>query len=68
MGVEILRTVGYVYRNYGHRSLGKLARSSLQPRAIKGQWRYFLDRGHRLQNVLAATGSSAKLMLHLQTR
>ncbi|CAN0382104.1 unnamed protein product, partial [Discosporangium mesarthrocarpum] len=80
MGPQILSTVGYVYRNYGHRTLGKLAEAgegrggggvgdlSSIPQAIRGRLGYMSDRGHRLTNLLSAASSTTRLYLHLQTR
>lgn len=68
MGREILHTVGYVYKNYALRSLGKLAPSPLQPDAIRGKIKFYSDQAHRLNNLVAAVSSTTRLYVHLQTR
>lgn len=68
MGREILRTVGYVYKNYALRSLGKLAPNILQLQAIRGKMKYVSDKAHRMNNLLAAVSSTTRLYVHLQTR
>lgn len=68
MGSQILRTVGYVYKNYALRSLGKLAPHALRPQAIRGRMKYVSDRAHRVNNLLAAVSSTTRLYVHLQTR
>ncbi|CAM9616883.1 unnamed protein product, partial [Hapterophycus canaliculatus] len=68
MGREILRTVGYVYKNYAQRSLGKLAPSVLQPEALKGRMKFYSDQAHRVNNFISAVSSTTRLYVHLQTR
>ncbi|CAM9568381.1 unnamed protein product [Scytosiphon promiscuus] len=68
MGREILRTVGYVYKNYAQRSLGKLAQNVLQPQAIRGRMKFYSDQAHRVNNILSAVSSTTRLYVHLQTR
>ncbi|CAM9667952.1 unnamed protein product [Ectocarpus fasciculatus] len=68
MGREILRTVGYVYKNYAQRSLGKLAPNVLQPQALRGRMRFYSDQAHRVNNMLSAVSSTTRLYVHLQTR
>jgi len=68
MGREILCTVGYVYKNYALRSLGKLAPSPLQPDAIRGRIKFYSDQAHRVNNLVEAVSSTTRLYVHLQTR
>lgn len=68
MGGQILATVGYVYKNYALRSLGKLAPHILQPEAIRGRIRFYSDQAHRVNNLLSAVSSTTRLYAHLQTR
>ena len=68
MGRQILRTVGYVYKNYAQRSLGKLSSNVLQPEAIRGRMKFYSDQAHRVNNLLSAVSSTTRLYVHLQTR
>lgn len=68
MGRQILRTVGYVYKNYAQRSLGKLSSNVLQREAIRGRMKFYSDQAHRVNNLLSAVSSTTRLYVHLQTR
>lgn len=61
LGCDVLSTVGYVYVNFGRRSLGKLPGGILRGEAIAGKLGYYTDTGHRLGAMLQAVSVGTAL-------
>ncbi|CAM9382338.1 unnamed protein product [Chrysoparadoxa australica] len=67
MGVAVLLSLGHVYRNQGHRSLGKLAASPLRKKA-KARLRYYSHGLRVLGNLLDAASSTARLAMDVHAK